>query len=217
MYVTGSVHRGEAVRGASDVDLITFTTDGRTEDDLAWRRRLIQRWEAQGRYETPGFNPPRAVDDLDRKPAFRWTLRYDATLVYGRDLIAGEDIPLPCFGFETEWHLTRHAAGLEPENTTDFTLPQPLDRRLRKLARLAVLVGACVLMHRGRFRSFRGRDVLPVLEGEFRGWTQFLHRTDELYIHLTQPDQAHVDDYLKQLLEWMVWAADQIGESYSSD
>lgn len=214
--VKGSVHRGEAVRGASDLDLINYTADNaRNERDMAWRHKVSRAWKARYGDEAHGFNPPRCVDEINKRPAFKWTLRYDSTLVYGDDLIAGEEIAPPVFGFGEEWRLARHAADLEPENNTDFVLPQRPDYRLRKLARLGVLVGASVQMHAARFRSFRGVDILPDLQRRYPDWTAFIQRTAGLYIHPAPASEREVEKYLRDLLSWMDWAGDKIGQPYN--
>src|SRR5713226_5389632 len=126
-----------------------------------------------GRDDRPRFvdeallrgNQPNADQDARiRARAWGTRLRYDATRVWRQDVLEDLTIPLPdrpwarlCF--QAPWDLTRHAASLEPENRTDFTLPEDPPLRLRKLARLAVLGGAWLQAGQGEFRSLRRADL----------------------------------------------------------
>jgi hypothetical protein len=112
--------------------------------------------------------------------------------------------------FRSPWDLTRYSAGLLPENPTDFQLPEDPSRRLRKLARLGVLGGACLLMALRRFRSYRGIHVIPPLEGLFPQWKPFLRETEALYIHPAIPTAEQVTDYLSDLAGWMDWIGAQL-------
>lgn len=73
--------------------------------------------------------------------ALGFRLHYDATLVWGRDLTGEFELPTFTSSWAREYFqqaldLTRYAAGLKKENTTDFSLPEETRLRLRKLARL---------------------------------------------------------------------------------
>jgi predicted nucleotidyltransferase len=214
-YVWGSVHRGEAVPGVSDLDLFHFITDAMRPTDQEWRLRLRQELDGD-ELALGGITRPHPVDILlaDPSPAL-FRLRYDATLVWGRDLTAGLVLPTPDRGwavmqFQSPRALTRYAAGLEPENKTDFRLPDDPSLRLRKLARLGVLGGACRLMALGRFCSYRGREVLPTLEALFPQWGPFLSETEALYIHPVVPSAEQITDYLSKLVVWMDWVGAQL-------
>jgi hypothetical protein len=106
--------------------------------------------------------------------------------------------------------LARHAAGLEEQNRTDFGLPADPPRRLRKLARLAVLGGACLLMAQGHFRSYKGADVLPLLTSSCADWTEFLEHTRRLYITPVETTSAEVDNYTAKLVLWLQWIDNQL-------
>jgi predicted nucleotidyltransferase len=214
-YVWGSVHRGEAVPGVSDLDLFHFITDAMRPADQEWRLRLRRQLEGD-EVALGGATGAHPVDILLANPSpalFR--LRYDATLVWGRDLTEGLDIPTPdrwwaVMQFQSPWALTRYAAGIEPENKTDFRLPEDPSLRLRKLARLGVLGGACRLMALGRFYTYRGREVLPTLEALFPQWEPFLRETERRYIHPAAPGAEQVADYLSKLVVWMDWVGAQL-------
>ena len=90
-----------------------------------------------------------------------------------------------------------YAAGLEAKNKTDFRLPEVLPHRLRKLARLAVLGGAYLLIGDGELYSFKGADVFPLLKARFPQWRAFLNETEALYIF---PDPSTADSKISDYL-----------------
>jgi len=112
--------------------------------------------------------------------------------------------------FEPVLMLARYASGLEANNNTDFEFPADPSRKLRKLARLAVLGGACLLMAQGRFASYKGTDVIPLLHADYPEWTQFLERTTSLYIALTSTTPAEIHPYSLELVAWLEWINDQL-------
>ena len=211
VYVWGSVHRNEAVPGVSDLDLHPFVQDSVTDAD----RIQLRESEASLRTEFPathGLVTPRSVDRVSEVAT---RLCYDATLVWGEDLIKGIEIPPPdpLGGFRDPRELVRYAAGLQEENTTDFSLPDEPALRLRKLGRLAVLGGGYFLMARGGGYSLKGSEVLPLLEEVSPDWRGFLRRTSEIYVHPVHPSESEVDEYLAQLVEWMEWIEDQMQDN----
>jgi hypothetical protein len=229
IYVSGSVHRKEAVQGTSDLDLCYFITDTFGEADEAWIGRVRKELDRDcpGIHGTTrprsvevlrtGLRPDADADARIRTQAWGIRLRYDATIIWGRDLSEGLALPPPDrawaqLWFPTPWELIRHAAGLLPENNTDFDLPDGLPLRLRKLARLAILGGAALLMARGEFRSFRGVDVLPPLKRSFPEWAAFLDETRGLYIQPVSPSPEQVSAYLSHLVTWMDWIGAQLHE-----
>lgn len=229
VYVCGSVHRNEAVPEISDLDLHAFIRDPCRELDIQWCEQTQQQMD-QIFPSTEGLRRPRPADVIRRglQPeadprahaiarALGFRLRYDATLVWGQDLLTGLSISVPDSRwvqayFQSSWDLTRYAAGLLPTNPTDFTLPDALPLRVRKLARLAVLGGACLLMVRGQFRSFCGTEVIPTLREAEPAWREFLGATQTRYIHVTNPRLSQVAAYLAQLVTWMEWIGTTIEE-----
>ena len=227
IYVWGSVHRNEAIQGVSDLDLHPFIRGPLRKTDHQWCRETQERLDREFP-RARGLCPPRSTDDVlqSRQPgankdlrsryqALGFRLHYDATLVWGSDLTG--EFELPTFTpswvreyFQPALDLTRYAAGLEKENTTDFSLPSETRQKLRKLARLGVLGGACLLMAQGRFRSLKGVDTIPVLRASYPQWTDFLNETQELYIHLTRSSNKRVSRYLSQLVKWMDWIEKQL-------
>lgn len=220
VYVSGSVHRGEAVLGVSDLDAHAF---GDVPDSLALRETLV---ELAGQRLAPwslgigSLGPPHPLDWLEgarpgapeilraRYPFYAFRLHYDATHVYGQDLLAGLPVPVPEAAFarayvEDPAETVRLA--LLGQDHPEFPLPTDSTARLRKLARLAVMCGACVLMARGRFRSMRGADVLPGIESYAPRWSAFLRDTARCYIRV-EPDAPAYDIYLQRAGQFAEWA-----------
>ncbi|MBC7807295.1 MAG: hypothetical protein H7145_14230 [Akkermansiaceae bacterium] len=231
VYVWGSVHRGEAVPGVSDLDLHAFIRDQLSPADEEWFQK--ERHPLEARFPgTLGLSRPLPLEmlraglrdeatvparNLSRSLAFR--LRHDGMLLWGEDLLPEPKL-LPAFdkefgtgGFESQRDLARWAAGWTPDNETDFALPDSPRLRLRKLARLAVLGGGWYLIATGRLLSLRGSDVLPVLRREFPDRTGFLEQTKQLYI-------APVDDvsassqlapYTREVARWTDMLGERLG------
>jgi predicted nucleotidyltransferase len=228
VYVFGSVHRNEAIPEVSDLDLHAFIVDTFTEADQQHLNKVSGR--LTGEFPgTHGLIRPRSLDYLlegakpeadenarTRTQAIGFRLHYDGTLVFGRDLTdLLKNIPSPDKSyargyFSSVWELARYAGGIETENKTDFSLPHEPARRLRKLARLGVLSGACLLMAKGRFQSFRGTDILPAIGDSFPEWGGFLDKTRRFYIHITEPTNHEMSEYLSQLVEWVDWVKSQL-------
>lgn len=243
VYIHGSVHRGEAVRGLSDVDITVFIQDERRDEDVAWRIATNDRLQA----ELPEFGwhwvPPATSTAVfsDFRRAFHgggpsdtsftvlrgraWThlLRDDATLVFGTDLARDlpetpNDLSWARAKFELPRNTVRHAAGLPcvpntPEAEAElrqWPLPKGEKMRLRKLARLGVLGGAYLLMAQNRFVSYKGGDVLPVLQEELPEWKAFLTATEALYVVPGDALSHDLSEYLPRLVAWMDWAADRL-------
>lgn len=220
VYVWGSVHRNEAVRGISDLDLHAFIADRGDEGDAEWYQAARSTMDA----EFPGLAAltrplpiPYLIDgarpDADERArslarAFGFRLRYDATRVWGREQVTDSIVPVPdgtfaSGAFQSVRDLARFAAGLERENQTDFSLPHDPMPRLRKLARLGVLAAGYLLMARGRFRSFKGTEIFPLLEDEAAEWTPFLRETQRLYIVPQNASPQAVAAYLDLLIPWI--------------
>ncbi len=203
IYVWGSVHRNEAIQGVSDLDLYSFIRGPLKKIDYPWCRETRESLDREFPY-THGLTLPRSIYDAlqgrqpgankdmrSRHQALGFRLHYDATLVWGKDLTGEFELPTLTPSWVREYlqpalDLTGYAAGLKKENTTDFSLPNETRQKLRKLARLGVLGGACLLMAQGRFRSLKGVDTIPVLRASYPQWTDFLNETQELYIHLAR-------------------------------
>lgn len=221
LYVWGSVHRNEAVRGFSDLDLHAFLAGTGKETDAAWYRQARTELDS----EFPGLGGlsrplPASVlrPDAPSARAFGFRLRYDATRVWGRELVSDAIVPQPdrAFArgsFESARDLARFAAGLDDQNKTDFDLPQAPLPRLRKLARLAVLGGGCLLMARGQFHSFKGTDTLLRLMGALPDWQPFLTQTERLYVLPTAASPEQVGDYATVLASWMDWVNRRLNDS----
>lgn len=247
IYVSGSVHRGEAVLGLSDLDLYPWV-DAPPERGAQRRlRRLAEArlaawapanelkaarpldWLAGARVEAAARDRARAwrrwcraaaagrgldatTRAWERYVGLAATLRYDATLVYGGDVLAGQPIPAP------DAILARMFVGpplravrLACQGQEDPASPLPTDpaARLRKLARRAVLLGDLVLAAWGRPGSPRGTDVLPALAEATPRWAAFLGDTARCYIQVRQ-DAPTYEQYLDALAGFAEWCRQEI-------
>ena len=205
IYLRGSVHRNEGCPGISDLDLYVFIHDAFTAEDKEYsdRHRNELDTEFPG---TGGLGYARCTDEIH--VGFQRILCHDATLVWGLDLVENQEFSVPDY-FPDALQMTRYAAGIDPENRTDHTLPDDLPRRLRKYARMAVFGGAGLLLARNEFRSYRGVDVIPAVRQSHPEWEAFMENTEKLYIQTTDPAPEDVSNYLNGLVSWMEWVSKQ--------
>jgi hypothetical protein len=154
--------------------------------------------------------------------AFLHQIQSDAVRVWGEDLAAearaepSADRAWAIGAFGSPWTVVRGAAGQPPatageaQQRHEWALPAGPALRRRKLARLAVLGGAYLLMAEGRFRSYRGRDVLPALSAAYPRWADFLAETERLYVSVRVAGRQDLDEYLATLMPWMDWIGQQL-------
>lgn len=231
IYVSGSFHRNEAIYGVSDLDLDPFILDTLNDEDENWFKQTKQRIESIYPI-TSGFCLPipvydvlgglqSTVDETTRVRSYAWVyhIRYDTTLIFGRDLIAGIHLPdmnknQASAYFQPARDLVRYAAGLESQNKTDFHLPKTPAQRLRKLARLAIIGGAYLLIGYGKLYSFKGLEVLPALKARLPAWRSFFDETAGLYINLDlSATEEKIAGYLPRLVLWMDWVGLQLSDA----
>ena len=94
----------------------------------------------------------------------------------------------------------------------DFDLPAESSLRLRKLARLGVLGGACLLMGLGRFESYRGVHILPTLQSLLTDWRSFLEEIRERYVvPYEDVTAADTERYLERVLAWVDHVGMELG------
>jgi hypothetical protein len=254
VYVEGSVHRGEAVLGISDLDMSGYIsaplppaarehfyllTDTRLarwpplprgvgvprmpdwlkgawlERPSAERADAVRRWL---RAVDTGVRPdPEALERV-RYLALAFLHRYDTTLVYGDDVLAGYPVPAPAASLARVLvrgpvRIVRLAS--QGRDDPESPLPtEPVDR-LRRLARLTVRIGASVLMAHGGFRSFRGVDVLPALEHHAPRWANFLQDTGRCYVRV-QPHAPAGQAYLCTLADFAEWSQQEVEAAWAA-
>jgi hypothetical protein len=239
IYVVGSVHRNEAMPGVSNLNIFAFIPDAFSATDQEWWKQRkspggLEREFGRGYGVGPatpmarlfGPPPPAGVKWYDVPEGFAYPprtqaeilrmRRYDATLVWGRDITAGVDIPPPDLPWAKEefvwlWDYIRAVVGLPNEGRFDpDPLPPQSSLRLRKLARHAVMGGVVLSAGLGEFRSFRSTDVIPALERRFPEWIGWLEETRGLYIEPRETTPEEVAAYLSKLLTWLEWIKPQL-------
>ena len=213
VYLFGSVFRGEASLGYSDIDLHAFVESTPNFD----KHVPIQ---AKFEIESPGiigFAMPMQVQPAKENKYLAFRIRWDSLLLTDGDVFEG--IPTPEADrtmakelFPSVLELANFASGRIDMNSTDFDLPTDGLTRHRKLARLAVLGGACLQMALGRFKSYRGVDVLPDLLSSYPQWSPFLHEVEGSYIspNLNESDLERQNRFTQNLSEFLGWVDSQI-------
>ncbi len=226
VYYIGSVHRGEAVLGLSDIDIRAFVSkppppeareclytisDTRlapwphASDAMTQARTLEERFA--------GARPDASAQERRLYRLLTFSLRYDSTRAYGEDVLVGQPVSVPDSAFARQFLCSALLDTIRlakvGKRHREFPLPREPVARLRKLGRLAVLCGASVLIARGQFRSLRGVDVLPTLESTDPRWTAFLQDTTRCYIEV-QPEAPAYESYLHTLADFAEWCRQEV-------
>jgi hypothetical protein len=211
IYVWGSVHRQEAVRGTWRNDQINDQLE-KEFPDLKWGLIPHSNTISQAPHNTIATD---TEHEAMRNRNTDYLFLYNATLVFGEDVTTGLIVPPPDKAF-ARWvlptdpmKLARYAAGVETENRSNFELPKEPSLKCRKLARLAVLGGAYLLMSQGRYKSDTGADVFPLLKPDAQ-WADFLDCTRIHYINPIETTPEQVDEYSKKLVSWLEWVELQL-------
>ncbi len=230
IYVSGSVQRQEAVRGVSDIDLYIFVENPNESDrdwvkdqindqleaefpDLAW-------WKISHPIDISRAPHNTIATDTEKQQMANRSLAYDllcdSTLVFGEDVTKGLTLPPPDRSL-ARWGialdpliLACYAAGLEPTNRSDFDLPNDPSLKLRKLARLAVIGGAYLMMSQGKYKSGKGADIFPFLIATQPEWADFLKHTQSIYITPISTTATEVREYAIKLVSWLEWVQEQV-------
>jgi hypothetical protein len=230
VYVYGSVYRCEALIGTSDLDLMIVTTDGFSPEDQDWE---LQRWKIQKQENSAPYaieTGPNRANSVARvmemlNPHFgpnvtTCILYHDSQFIYGQDLRSGFSIPemnrgwaIPCIEGPLSWAraAANSSSNISPaaDGANAWLLPEP-SRQIRKLARHCVMAGACLLMVRGRFQSFRSADVLAVLSELYPSWSDFYHEIGACPVSIPSNYPLDGEAYNRQALAWVEWVAEQV-------
>ena len=220
-YVAGSVARGEAWPGASDLDWFVFLHEEPTTLDKAWRRRRQRALQARFRVAGEVHLNVNSVERLRRESFWRFILRYNALRIRGSSVLAqlerqGHRVPRP--GRElaksrlpfVRQCLSEALAGRCPPAFAE--MPSDPFLATRKLARNFVIVeGAYVLMCRGAFKSFGQGAVLHGLRRVRPSISGLLDTTAAI---LADPYQAKVKPkaFMRQVRSFVEWAVQWIEE-----
>ena len=89
LYLRGSVAKGTAITGVSDVDTFAVIFGERDEIDRTWIAAFRQRMAVQYPFQTGielGFVPYRAVCDADGAPGSRFMIKTQCLCLWGEDL-----------------------------------------------------------------------------------------------------------------------------------
>lgn len=208
-YLHGSVAQGDAVPHVSDLDAMLVLRDAVTEHDRAQQLRLQEALLCQ----YPVFDEIHlnliGESDLAGNSFACFALKYNAALLWGRDVTAEHPCPAP----DTAMAKSRLAfarqcfddalAGKQPACTG----PLPADPywRARKFARYFVIIeGAYYLMSQSSFRSFRAQDVLPALQAAAPQFDDVLALTQAV-LQNAQVVKIPADAYLSAIKPFVNW------------
>lgn len=212
IYLHGSVAMGDAVAGISDLDCFLVTRGALTEADTRALAQLEARLLSEYPIASEIHLAAHSTDDLAADSFARFILKYNSTLILGRDVVRELDRISPTLEpnaatAKGRLPFARHCFsqaldGRQP----DCTGPLPSDPYYvsRKFARYFVVIeGAYFLMSQNRFASFAGEDVLSKLAD--CGFAEELSLARAV---LSDAKRAAVepDDFLRRvrpLVDWM--------------
>lgn len=212
MYLHGSVAIGDAVAGISDLDCFLVTRGALTEADTRALAQLESRLLAEYPIASEVHLAAHSTDDLAADSFARFILKYNSTLIFGRDIVRELDRINPTLEpnaatAKGRLPFARHcfSQALDGEQP-DCTGPLPSDPCYvsRKFARYFVVIeGAYFLMAQNKFTSFAKENVLPELADY--GFADELALTRAV---LTDAKRAAVepDEFLRRvrpLVDWM--------------
>ena len=128
------------------------------------------------------------------------------------------DAPWARGQLQCPWDVVRAAAGLASarvpahvqSNIEQWPLPTDERKRLRKIARLAVLAGGAVALALGRFQSLRGDALLPMLRTAYPQWAGYLDEVERRYIQPSADATAELRPFHERTVAWMGWCAAEI-------
>ena len=181
-YLHGSVEKGDAVPGVSDLDLAFIASQRDREEDGAWLRGLCDSLEREYPVIDEAHITLMSLNELRENRFARFAYTVNASRIAGEDAAAAlnaedEQRYLP------DKRMAKMRLGFAKQcfedalegKTPACTGPLPVNAHdaVRKLARYFVVIeGAYFLMARGRFQSFYADDVLKRLAEEAGGFAE---------------------------------------------
>jgi len=175
-YLHGSVEKGDAVPGVSDLDLAIIVSQSDREADVAWLGELCALLERRYPVIVEAHITLTELDELRENRFARFAYAVNASLIAGEDAAAAlndadaqrylpdKRMAKMRLGFAKQC-FEEALAGKTPACTGP--LPENVHDAARKLARYFVVIeGAYFLMARGRFQSLYVDDVLKQLVEE---------------------------------------------------
>ena len=218
-YVAGSVARGEAWPGASDLDWFAFLVEAPTAADRAWRRRMQASLQRRFLVADEVHLNVYPAAKLAAEPFWRFILRYNALRVCGPDLLGrlerrGIAVPKPDAALAkgrlpfVRSCLAEALAGRRIPALAD--LPADPALATRKLVRNFVIVeGAHYLMAAGAFETFAADGVLRGLRRAAPQWADLCDSAERI---LADPYEAAVSPgrFLKQVRPFVEWQIAEI-------
>lgn len=221
-YLHGSIDKGDAVPGISDLDYFLIIFGTVSEKDRIWIRETVSLLQAKYKLVEEVHLAVYTIDEIKKNRFALFTLKYNASLRLGKNImelleLRGCDIYYPDkvmaksrLGFARKC-FEDALKNLQPANTGG--LPNNTYYAARKFARYFIVVeGAYFLMAQNRFQSFDKTDVLKGLEENTVGFKEILEATK---IVLQDPINAGItkEEYLRLIKPFVEWMFRQIEEA----
>lgn len=214
-YLHGSVEKGDAVPGVSDLDLAIVVSQSDREADGAWLRELCASLEQRYPVIDEAHITLTALNELKENRFARFAYMVNASLIAGEDVAAAlndadaqrylpdKRMAKMRLGFAKQCFedalagKTPACTGALPENACDAA---------RKLARYFVVIeGAYFLMARGRFQSFDADGVVRLLSEEAGMFTEEIELARRVLVNSSAAgiDPKTLLSRIEPLVRWM--------------
>ncbi|MBR5287618.1 MAG: nucleotidyltransferase domain-containing protein [Clostridia bacterium] len=221
-YLHGSIEKGDAIAGVSDLDMVIISSEVDAEKDTLWIRRLIEELQENHPEIDEAHIMHMSREQLEEDRFTRFALTYNAALM------AGENIAKTLNDQDPEGYLpdkriakmrlnfaraclSEAMSGRVPSCTGE--LPENTYYAARKYARYFVVIeGAYYLMAINQFTSFAKASVL---EGLRTHAGMFVQTIDLVETVLSDPIAAGIrhDEFISAICSFTNWMFDQIEAS----
>ncbi len=229
IYLSGSIHVGEAWPGESDADCFIFLHEEPNEGDLIWKKENEKILDTK--YPIiKGFHLNiRSTDFLKAEDSlWKFILRYNSLCLIGNEYLDNIEkegalihIPSPELAKNRLGWLKGTVKGLEKKQLLDAQFGELIAPRLskflptdflasRKLIRYFLLVeGAYLLMLTEDFSSFRVDEVFPKIAEIYPQWKELIEMSELI---LKDPFKARISPLTvrEKLLPFDEWLIEKV-------
>ncbi|MBR5225150.1 MAG: nucleotidyltransferase domain-containing protein [Clostridia bacterium] len=220
VYLHGSIEKGDAIPGISDLDLMVIIDEKQTMQDDTWLKAFCGKLcvEYVSLIEEAHISLM-SSQELAENPFASFALRYNASLIEGTDIAGCIDADMATRYMPDKWMAKRRlqfARNCFDEalagKTPACTGPLPADSRYisRKFARYFVVVeGAYFLMTKNAFTSFHKDTVLEQLRRHTNGYEETL---DAVQGVLNNPEDVELapQRLLEKIKPMVFWLFEEI-------
>lgn len=218
-YLHGSIEKGDAIAGISDLDYLLVVSDALHEQDAQRLCGIEQALAAQYDVVHGVHLAAHSVEALRQNRFARFALAYNATRLTGTDILRALEAS-GCEGDRPDARLAKSrlafarncfaAALAHQQPACTGEIPSNTYYAARKFARYFIVVeGAYFLMTRKAFHSFAKEAVLSGLRKNTRGYEDVLALAGAVLANPLEAGMPH-DHFLHAIHPFVAWMFDEI-------